>query len=357
VLGPGYCAAGGYESFVPAHSEFGQNAAIVATESRGHWSRFSALQLPADATSDNVTDQVTGISCPADGECFAVGDYIATVGLGTQELGFIAKESAGKWAQAVAVTPPASETAFTVTLDSVSCASRAFCVASGAIYTDTITTPSPGPLMMTLSAGKWQPGPAPATPAGPTSVAVSCRARGACVAVGALDYSPDSVSSVGWIESKGHWGRPVTLQAPTGGSADLATSISCSAVGSCVAVGSFLPGVAPMQIVLASGHWRREVALGGHGQPRPRFGDVSCTRWLCVAVGTNGKNLSYALTERHGKELGNAVLIGLPSNATRNKTRQQAFTQAVACLRKGLCTAVGYYQTRAYASAAFVATS
>ena len=76
-----------------------------------------------------------------------------------------------------------------------------------------------------------------------------------------------------------------------------------------------------------------------------------------MAVGTNGKNLSYALTERHGKELGNAVLIGLPSNATRNKTRQQAFTQAVACLGKGLCTAVGYYQTKAYASAAFVATS
>lgn len=92
----GYCAAGGYETLLPGSSSDSPRVAIVATESRGHWSRFAVLQLPADAATANLTDQVTGASCPAAGDCFAVGDYTATVGVGTQNLGFIATEPAGK---------------------------------------------------------------------------------------------------------------------------------------------------------------------------------------------------------------------------------------------------------------------
>jgi hypothetical protein len=350
--GQGYCATGGF-----AETSAGVYSAVVATDSGGRWGPFAPLALPADATPNAVDPaQVTGMSCPARGGCIAVGDYKQTVGLSTQEQGFIAAQSAGKWHQAVTVPLPAADSGDGAELDSVSCYLQAYCVAAG-----TISQPhGPTPFIVVLSHGSWVPALPPSAPGltGYFSMAVSCRGTGDCTMTATI-LTPNGSYSVGWIESAGHWGKAATLAAPPGATSGASlSSVGCTAPGSCVAAGSFLPGVSPMQVVLSGGHWHRATAVGGNGKPRPRFGSVTCTWWWCVAVGTKADAANYALSERHGGTLGGAVSVPVPANAAplTDNDRISQLT-AVSCVGTTWCATVGYYTNKAGVYVGMVATS
>src|SRR5205814_6783003 len=65
----GACTAGG--SYQAAG---GQIEPMVATQSRGRWSRGIPLALPAGAAAQPYA-QVNGMTCRSAGNCVAVGDY------------------------------------------------------------------------------------------------------------------------------------------------------------------------------------------------------------------------------------------------------------------------------------------
>ena len=78
---------------------------MVATQSRGRWSRGTPLVLPAGAATQPYA-QVNGIACHSAGNCVAVGDY--QYGRSRNLQAFIATESHGRWARAFTPRLPAN---------------------------------------------------------------------------------------------------------------------------------------------------------------------------------------------------------------------------------------------------------
>lgn len=307
------------------------------------------LQLPSDAIAENLTAQVTSVSCPAKNFCAAVGYYTGTGSNNDQVHGFLATDAGGTWSRATIPPVPGGQSGASG-LYSVSCPTTSYCVAVGSFGGAEI--PGGMPFSVTYSNGKWQASSRPALPANLTadeieSMGVSCHSARDCVAVGtAYNFSFGNDTGLQWIESRGRWGRLTTTLVPSaadrGTGADLA-SVSCSAATSCISVGFYVRHAsnAPLQVVVSNGRWQR-----GLGVPHSSaLGAVSCTTWHCVAVGQYDANYgSLVVSERHGAELGSPVHIHLPSNAIPNHDNEQLNgLTAVSCLGRSWCAAVGYY--------------
>ena len=127
---------------------------------------------------------LTGVSCVDVGNCVAVGSDRASATGGDVYQGLAETLSGGVWTPA-AIPDVSSEKGF-VSLSAVSCPARGSCVAVGFI------NPASGgstPVIETLSGGHWAPAKPPlpddADPTGSVALNnVSCPAIGRCVATG-----------------------------------------------------------------------------------------------------------------------------------------------------------------------------
>ena len=363
---PGYCAAAGYlQTPPPQGSNYDyQQAPIVAVDSGGRWSRFSPLELPADAAPGNPTAQVSSVSCPTRTFCVAVGYYTTTAFNNTQVEGFTATLSAGTWSRAVALALPASLVNDAAALDSVSCPTSVYCLAAGTITTGLRTAL---PLTAVRSNGQWQVAEAPSMLPSTAqdqmlNMSVSCPSAGNCAAVGtAYSFDHENMSGLQWVESHGSWRRATITAVPSDadqGTGATLSSVSCSVLGSCVAVGFYdrkFNDVA-MQVTRQRGRWHAGIA-DRIANTSTTFNAVSCTWWICVAVGNyHGEIRSLAVSERHGSRLGDPVTITLPANKIPSaSTSQVTGLTAVSCLSKGWCAAVGSYINKADIPVALVA--
>lgn len=360
----GDCVAGGYlQTAPPCGCGFSyQEFPIVAADSGGRWSSFGTLPLPSDVVTGNPTPQrVTSISCPAQGFCVAVGYYTGTLPGNTAVHGFIATDINGTWARTVTVPLPGGQ-AGASGLESVSCASRSYCVAVGSYVKcpaqqnpgcDAFPLPGGAPFSVTYSHATWRASGRPALKGSVTgdevmSMAVSCRLAGDCYAVGTrYNVSPRTLTSFQWRESGGRWGNPTITSPPAAVDRSRDTqlvSVSCSAAKSCISVGFFIRhGLdTAMQVVLANGRWQRAIWIR---YDSATLNAVDCTSTHCVAAGRyNALYGSLIMSEQRGKALGAPVRIHLPSNAIPNTDNEQINgLTAVSCLGKSWCEAVGYY--------------
>jgi hypothetical protein len=228
-------------------------------------------------------------------------------------------------------------------LDDIACRGRGFCVAVGS-YTDADSTYG---LIETLSGGRWTATKAPLpTKVETTSVAslaaVACPAVGSCEAVGS--YFTPHPSAMGLMEtlSKGTW---TASRAPSPADASSAPdvflkTVTCPAVGSCVAVGSYddRGGNIPELIeTLSHGTWRPTEL------PRAAVVAVTCpAAGTCVAVGSSyGKRgRPSGLIETLSRGRWTTTQAPLPPNAAANRSPS---LDAVTCAEVGSCLAVGAY--------------
>ena len=122
--GAEYCAAGGdYQNGSKPVEP------VVATLSRGRWSRAIRLTLPPNAAQQPYSE-VNGISCISAGDCVAVGDY--EYGKANSSQAFIATESHGVWGRAFAPRLPGNSSApASAQLGAVACTHGGFCEAVG----------------------------------------------------------------------------------------------------------------------------------------------------------------------------------------------------------------------------------
>jgi hypothetical protein len=235
----GTCVAvGGYTNAA------GNGEPMVVAESRGHWGRAVAIRLPANAVA-NPNAHLTAVSCPAAGDCVAVGIYTIK---DNQGEALAATEVKGRWKRASEILlPPVTVEPFAV-LYSVSCAKPGACVAVGSYVTGSATDA----LAVAESGGRWRRGvgltalPSGAVQGGSASAdlnGVSCSAS-ECLAVG--DYLDEQGGdlSMAITEARGKWSRGVRVGPPahaaTGSaqSADL-FAVACRSRGPCTAVGDY----------------------------------------------------------------------------------------------------------------------
>jgi hypothetical protein len=134
--------------------------------------------------------------------------------------------------------------------------------------------------------------------------------------------------------------------------------VSCAAELDCVAVGSYSNTsryTVTLEAAASGGRWQRARFLlppsnASHPNPEAALNGVSCTAaGSCVAVGQyqdeRGGLVAMAIAESSGR-WGKAVQVGPPSPAAAGAA-QSSTLFAVTCRAGGSCTAVGDYTDKA----------
>jgi hypothetical protein len=272
-----YCVAGGWY-LGPNNSHTG----LLLTYTSGTWTATQA-PVPASAPNGSQSDYVSAVSCPAASSCVAVGSYAGAQSEGAMLL----RQSQGSW---VAASVPGDATS----LDAVSCPTVASCDAVG---TTLGGDDGEEGVLVTLSGSAVTsttlPVPANAATHGQNLALtdIACPAPGSCVAVGS--YSTTSGAQGFAVSlSDGTWSAEETPLPPgVGRTQDALLSVTCPAVGSCVAIGDYGDAYGDGTVVLAGsgGDWTASApelpaSLGLYGDFS--FGKMSCpTSTSCADIG------------------------------------------------------------------------
>ena len=314
-------------------------AAIPAAASAAEWAP-DPITLPSGSTAGALQ----AVSCPAAGSCVAVGESAGAPDPNDYKP-MAVTEAGGAWGDGVTIGRPVGATA--TSLLGVSCPTVGSCVAVGYEQAPSAYFTPKVPVAAVETDGTWGETFKIAPPGGAQYAiltSVSCPAVGSCMAVGGDESGPFGVA-----ETHGSWepavqirptapaGEPVTPNPTTFG------GVSCAAVGTCVgagitwnSAGERRPGAA-----ISTGHdWGEAVQVTPPGPGTPTtLGGISCQAvGSCVAVGGNGSEL-FAVTYADGAWVISAP-IATPDGAP------SATLNGVSCPAAGSCLGVGsYYPT------------
>ena len=318
------------------------------------WGRATGVLAPTGAAADPLAALV-GVACPAVASCTAVGGYTDATGSGEA---MTAAERGGTWSQAVAVLPPANAASDpAAALTAVSCPAPGRCVGVGGYTTG---AGDPEAMVAVGNGGTWSratevqpPANAAANP-GAWLRGVACTAVGSCVGVGSYTTGSGDVESMASVETAGTWGRATAVAPPPGAAANpraVLDGVACAAPGECVAVGS-LTDVAghgqAMAVAEIAGRWARGVEIpqptDARVDPTASLDGVSCgSLTTCVGVG------SYVDRSGRTRAMAAAASGGRWARAVglapppASSADPGAVLQGVACGAGGRCVGVGAY--------------
>lgn len=352
--GPGYCTAGGDYQVASKPVE-----PVVATQTRGHWSRGVRLLLPVNASKQPYSE-VNGLACVSAGNCVAVGDY--EYGDSNTLQAFIAIESHGRWGRAFAPRlPGTSSSPASAQLNAVTCTHSGFCEAVGS-FQDSSGGAQVLALAKSVGGTAWNPVTGISVPANaapnPDAVmtGIACTGPGSCVAVGNYSVSASQYAAMGAIQSRGAWHRATEIATPANAVRSTFTAmsaISCLPSGSCVGVGEYPVSATQsraMSVVEAKGRFGRatEIAAvprGASARPSTYLLGISCGQaGTCVAVGGGrdraGHSVGMYMTLQRG--IWSAAFLPPPAGAGTG-ARESSALYSVSCTGRDDCTAVGYY--------------
>lgn len=258
-------------------------------------------------------------------------------------------------------------------LPTLACPAVGDCVAAGA-YGDAHKDTEG--LIATESHGRWlapttlvAPPGAAANP-GTTVDGLSCPGVGSCALVGGYyDSGGDEWPFVA-DEVHGVWQRATELALPSdalaSGQTSLVRSVACAAVGTCVAVGTYLDDTTPVSRNVAfvadeiGGVWRAttEVALPGalNANPYATLNQVACpSAGACVAVGSflDADNVTEGLVVRQSGATWSASTLPPPIDASAYAGTSIG---EITCIRHATCTVFGTYNAAGRGVQAFADT-
>ena len=260
--------------------------------------------------------------------------------------GYFIGSPAKSWAPVSATLPGDASSDPTSALDAVSCAAAGSCAAVGG-YNDAGSVFQS--LLATSIGGVWTTAET-VVPNGsgsePYLQSVSCGAVGSCVAVGG--YTKLNPYTVPLIEtySGGTWtssdlALPADAVDPAQGYLD---AVSCASATACVAVGYYFTATSQAGLIatLSGTTWTTTAAplpSGGNSSTSNPLFSVSCTAaTACVAVGEvniGGTNAPFAET------LSGTTWSGVEVPTASSDT---AYFNAVKCASAGTCAAYGTYE-------------
>jgi hypothetical protein len=301
------------------------NHPLLDAEASGTWGAGSEPQLPPNADTSPVPNQpglgghLTLVSCPAPGDCTAVGSY-TNKDAGHSYYPWVTSESAGVWAPGAEALLPADA----------------------------------------ATLGDTEDGPSPFF----DFTGLSCPSVGNCTAVGGYENKNGSEEGLILTERHGVWSRGASAPLPPKGIPDNEpneftipmTSLSCATPDNCAAVGWYeLKGSRKQQGWLLSeraGRWRASTLVLPAGAKAPAgmtLSSVACaSRGNCVAVGqyypAEGKARGMIVRELGGK-WERAVNAALPKGAAP-AGESHTFLNSASCPSAGACMVGGYYDDR-----------
>ena len=273
---------------------------------------------PAGSADDTV---LLGVSCVSAKYCMAVGTYDAN----GNSLAVTDKWNGRKWARVNPQQPPGSDVSI---LESVSCTSATFCLATGASRLGVLAESWNGTSWRRLRARN------PASSFAELT-GVSCSSRDSCVGVGAFAAVGGGAASLTETWAGKSW-RIAKVPWPKGTGNSQLVGVSCASKMHCVAVGNLGMN---LKSDLNAGRAAAAVWNGKAWkvQPLPApakgkstfFHDVSCrSATNCVTVGYTGPVHSADSTSLSGFWNGKAwKLIPAPSSPAPSSS-SVAFVQA-----------------------------
>jgi hypothetical protein len=236
----GNCAAGGD---VVVITSTGTNVEPwLVSETDGVWGPIQAIP-GVSALSREDAASLTGLSCGADGDCVAGGDYLNTSG---NSQAYVASEQGGVWGTATQLfATQLLGSGLSNTVNSVACPSAGNCTAIGA-FAD--AQGNSQPYVVDDANHVW--GSASEIPgvqalnnnAGSTLTNLACSAVGACSAGGSYVDAENKTQAFLVNETSGSWSSPIevpgTATLNKGGAAQI-NQVSCSDDGSCGVQGTY----------------------------------------------------------------------------------------------------------------------
>jgi hypothetical protein len=244
---PGNCdAIGTY----PVRQRFGNTAGFVISQVHGRWGK--AIAVPGLAALNQGHEaELNDISCPAPGNCGAIGMYAESDGA---EQVFVVSEARGTWDKAIEIPGTAKlNTEGLAQANAISCASAGNCDAGGSIAGGaTSSDDATHAFVVSQVHGTWDkaievPGLARLDQGDQSVVvSVSCSSEGNCGAGGFYTSAHHNgfpiLQAFVVTEVHGAWTKPIevpgTSQLNTAGQA-LVTAIACPATNRCSAGGLY----------------------------------------------------------------------------------------------------------------------
>ena len=381
----GNCAAGGfyYDGSLHRHT-------FVVEEKNGAWG--SAIEVPGTAALNTGGDgpAVDALSCPSAGNCVATGGL------------FLAEEKNGVWGSAFDLPGGAALHSIFFGGRAVSCPSAGNCAVGGSYLDGSGGGARPGQFVVEEKNGIWGnaielPGIATLdVDRGALMSSLSCGAVGDCAAGGY--YLDGSGGAQAWVasEKNGVWGNAIEVPGTAALKASLlqVSSVSCPAVGTCVAGGGYLSSTRKYRGFVVNeknGVWKQAIKLTGSrafNHSSDWVNSISCaTARSCAAGGpgfvvnkTSGvwrkaikvplevDSISCAKAgwcAAGGREDGKALVVTekngiwrkameVPGSAALN-VGGSAQVSSVSCSAAGSCAAGGYYNDGSH-DQAFVVT-
>jgi hypothetical protein len=273
----GSCVAAG---FYKDASHF--DHAMLATESGGTWAQATQVTLPSDASTSAPDDALQAVACPAPGSCVAGGYYMAS---DKTLQPMIVTETNGSWSPAIRIVLPSDASTATgaqlAQIQSLACTSVGICVAGGS-YEDMNGSGDTQAMLVTETNGTWGTAVRATLPSGAATAAgmqsasilsLACPSDGNCTAAGSYSDTNGNQLPMAAGESNGTWAQATAITLPANATTAAGTqrsgglsSLSCWAVGACVATGSYndTNGSKDQQALVASedgGSWSKATEL------------------------------------------------------------------------------------------------
>lgn len=334
---------------------------VVAGAPSG-FARAESVSLPSGHAGALSASWLTAVACPEHDTCIAVGSFEDA---GRSLYPLEAQRSGGAWGVGTSLPLPVGTTIpdQDAGLDSIACADAGDCTAVGSFLG---AGEVPELLADVESQGFWSAAAVEVPPntgtvgrvsASPGLDGVACVGAGSCTAVGSvLDPSGGLVPIVA-TQSSGSFGQATYAKLPSGtarAAASVLSSVSCTSIGWCVAVGDVariggrtLPAVATE----VDGRWGPVVLLGlpqpaGLGVQGGALSSVDCTGpRTCTAVGnvtlTSGGSVPAVLVDLAG----HLQPLDLVTSATTSSSESLQLA-SISCGGTNQCEAVGSLVTR-----------
>jgi hypothetical protein len=293
------------------------------------WDRtFWAIQAsptPAGAT----VAELSAVSCPGAAVCTAVGFDTNILGGTARDKTLAEAWNGTSWRIQATPTPGNGSV-----LSAVSCGAAHTCMAVGYSLNNLLR---PVPLAEAWNGTSWTTVPTPSPPgaAGITLAAVSCAAARACTAVGS--YTSSSGAEVTLAESWNGTSWRIRATPNPGATFSALSGVSCTAPGTCTAVGKDTAGTLAESWNGTS--WRVQPTPSPAGATGVALSAVSCTAaGTCTAVGSY--DISGTATPLAEGE--NRTPWAIEATPVAQRDLPSALS-GVSCTVAAACTAVGYH--------------
>jgi hypothetical protein len=249
---------------------------------RWNGSRWSIQNPPNSVESQTLND----LSCTAVNACVAVGTFTTASGA-NQPL--VQRWNGHRWAVRFAARPRGAEGG---TFAAVSCSSRRVCDAIGSFNT---RQDGSQPLAEQLEGSRWRAKPTAGFVGGASGAlnGVSCTAAGTCAAVGDYIDGSGTRETLAERETSGDWVVQPTPTRPRGTTSTL-SAVSCATGSACAAVGEYcnsprcseVGADVPLAETWDGSKWAIVPAPDPPGTSNSQLDAVSCaTPTSCIAVG------------------------------------------------------------------------